>query len=690
MSLIKRTKNKIKRKFPWIVDLLTKVPFLKREHVFIPKTLDISTLITDQNLIDWSKLKFKAVQNPDVSIIIAIHNHWPHTINLLSSLASHATKYSFEVIIVNDCSSDESAFLLSKIPNIKVIDNEVNLGFLKSCNLAAKEAQSRYLVMLNNDTQPQTLWLDTLVDTLEKDESIGLAGSMLIYPNGQLQESGGIIWANASGHNYGRLRNRDYPQYNYLRKTDYCSGASIIISRALFEGLQQFDELYAPAYYEDTDLAMKVRASGKKVVVQPASKIIHFEGISSGTDTQSGVKQYQVVNKEKFRQKWENELLEQHFNEQNERPIESIIKNNGRKVILIADYWVPLYNQNSGSNRLFHIIKILRRLDYYIIFLPDDGAYMLPYTKDLQQLGVHVLYNNVDKKAIEHLDELLPYIEVAWLCNPVITEKYFKLVKKGNPKAKILYDTIDLHYVRMRREAELQGKGNEAWEKMHITEKFLAQNADTVIAVSEEEATKLKDLTEKKIVTIPNIHKYVGSEKGFDERQGLLFIGGYHHMPNVDAAHWLIKEIMPLVWKKNPEVHLTLLGSNPTEELLAYAKDPRVHVPGFIADISGYFDQNKIFISPLRYGAGMKGKIGQALEHGLPIVSTAIGIEGMFLVDGEHVLQADTAQVFAEKIIELYQNESLWYKLKYNAEEALEPFSIASVEQRLEKILSTL
>ncbi|MEO1341959.1 MAG: glycosyltransferase family 4 protein, partial [Cyanobacteria bacterium J06635_13] len=143
-------------------------------------------------------------------------------------------------------------------------------------------------------------------------------------------------------------------------------------------------------------------------------------------------------------------------------------------------------------------------------------------------------------------------------------------------------------------------------------------------------------------------------------------------------------------WQSMPELSVTLLGSNATEKVFALESDERVKVTGYIADVTPYFLSHRVFVAPLRYGAGMKGKIGQSLEYGLPIVSTAIGIEGMNLTNAENVLEADRAEEFARAIIRLCQEPNLWQKLADNSDSALSPFSAPSVRQKIQQKFDSL
>jgi GT2 family glycosyltransferase/glycosyltransferase involved in cell wall biosynthesis len=238
---------------------------------------------------------FPVTDLPKVSIVIPVYNKWIYTAACLRSLLEVKGKYSFEVIVVDDQSSDETADQLAQIEGLTHLRNKENLGFVGSCNRGASHARGEYLVLLNNDTQVLEGWLDELIDTFEREPTAGLVGARLVYPDGSLQESGGIVFSDGSGWNYGRGEDAERPEYHFQREVDYCSGACIALKTKFFHDIGALDERYAPAYYEDTDLAFKVREAGFKVLVQPLSAVVHHEGITSGTDTSSGIKKYQAL-----------------------------------------------------------------------------------------------------------------------------------------------------------------------------------------------------------------------------------------------------------------------------------------------------------------------------------------------------------------------------------------------------------
>jgi O-antigen biosynthesis protein len=250
---------------------------------------------------------------PLVSIIVPVHNQLEFTLRCLMAMAAWPSRASAEVIVCDDGSDDDTPAVVGALGGIRYLRNEQNLGFLRTCNRAAGEARGSYLVFLNNDTQVQEGWLDAMLALFEADARTGLVGARLVFPDGLLQEAGGIVWRDGSGHHVGRYDDPLKPEYNQVREVDYCSGACLMIETALFRQLGGFDERYAPAYYEDTDLAFRVRQAGRKVLYQPQAVVVHHEGASHGTDIRRGVKAHQVVNQERFRERWRKVLEQFHL-----------------------------------------------------------------------------------------------------------------------------------------------------------------------------------------------------------------------------------------------------------------------------------------------------------------------------------------------------------------------------------------
>ncbi|WP_319422543.1 tetratricopeptide repeat protein [Pleurocapsa sp. FMAR1] len=683
---------------------------LKRPNCNVGQYIsNVSTAVVEYSQSDLKSLGAELQQilphsnEPQVSIIIPVYNQLNYTLDCLKAIATNVHKSTaIEIILVNDCSTDETKKILEPISAINLVNNQSNQGFIYSCNQGASLAKGKYLYFLNNDTQIKPNCIESLIEVLDQDHQVGAVGSKLIYAQGALQEAGGIIWQDASGWNYGRQDNANAPEYNYLRPVDYCSAASLMVRTEIFERLQGFEQDFAPAYYEDTDLCFAIRHQlGLKVMYQPKSEVIHYEGISSGTSTSSGTKKYQLVNGVKFRQKWQDVLNGQYLPNTGVAnvPLASR-KYLGNKTILIIDSYMPCYDKESGSRRLFELLKIFKSLNFHVIFAADNGYKAEPYTSVMENLQIEVLYtqqgygNTIDQQ----INERLSLIDAAWICRPELNEKYTSLIK-SKQSIKVIYDTIDLHYLRLKRAWELSAKQSpesaKDWQRMQATELRLASQADLTITVTAIEQEILqaqlepKTISTDKVAVVPNIHfPYQGDIPSFHERSGILFIGSYNHPPNVDAILWLCQKIMPLVWQKQPDIKVTLLGSNVTPEVKALAGD-KITVTGYVDDVSSYFLSHKLSVSPLRYGAGMKGKIGQSLEYSLPVVSTEIGTEGMNL-QPEQILEANNTEDFAEQILRLYNDVNLWNSLSFNSWQAIAPYTPETIKQNIKELMQGL
>jgi len=604
--------------------------------------------------------------SPFVSVIIPIYGKIEYTLHCLDSIAKNSPEAPFEVIVVDDCSPDNSVEVLQQVQGIRLIQNTVNHGFIRSCNIGAQAARSDYLHFLNNDTQVTPGWLDELLRTFREFPGTGLAGSKLVYPDGRLQEAGGIIWQDGSAWNFGRFQDPLLPSYNYAREVDYCSGASIMVPKALFDELGGFDEHYLPAYCEDCDLALNLRDKGYRVIYQPLSTVIHYEGITSGTDTTQGTKAYQVENSKKLFERWQPRLK---THQAPGTEVDNAKDRRATRRALVIDHCTPTPNQDAGSVIAFNLLLLLREMDFQVTFIPEDNFLYLPdYTTALQRAGIEVLYAPYVISVKQHLEEYGERYDLAYLFRPGVVDQHLKDIRQLCPKAKVLYDTVDLHFLRMSREAELQSDKTKqkAADQMKQRELAAICAVDASILHSTAEMELMRHfLPEAKLHLFPLIMDIKGTSKPFAERSDIVFVGGYQHTPNVDAVQYFAEEIMPLLRKQLPGVRFYAVGSKTPAEIQALTSEDII-ITGFVEDLTPLLDKMRVSVAPLRYGAGIKGKIGTAMVVGLPVVATSLAVEGMSLTDGENILVADGAEAFANAVAKIYQDEALWNRIGQN------------------------
>ncbi len=600
---------------------------------------------------------FPVEPEPDVSIIIPAFGHYADTLRCLQAVMLHSGgALRYEVIVADDRPAGRIAPLLhERVPGLRTVENAENLGFLRNCNNAARSALGRHIVFLNNDTTVQPDWLAPLVRLADADPLVGLVGCKLLNPDGTVQEAGGAVLRNGWGLPYGAGRDPAAPELNFVRDVDVAIGACILVRREAFQQTGDFDERYAPAFYEEFDLAFTLRDRGWRVVYQPASAVVHHGSNSYGTEARD---RHSQANHAKFCAKWARALLTQPLPTAPELQVRSRPALAG--TVLVIDDRVPEWDRNAGGVTLNQYLHLLQGMGYRVVFCPAyDTTPTQPYTSVLQQDGIEVLH------APETLERWLRVngrqLDLVWTARPDVMGPILDLIR-AETRAPILYYTHDLHHLRERRRWELEGDPHALAESKRLKriEDRIFARVDRVMTPSADEAAVIRaDVPAARVHVIPPYlvpaTPVALAGQDFANRDALIFVGGYNHAPNVDAAVWLVREIMPLVWAALPDVRLLLVGNAPPPAVADLASR-RVTVTGFVPDIAPLYAQSRLSVNALRYGAGVKGKIVASLQEGVPVITTPVGNEGLGLAHGMEAWVAETAADLAAGVIALYQN----------------------------------
>lgn len=606
-------------------------------------------------------LAFPYIEQPQVSIVIPVHNQAHYTYLLLENLLATGQGLPFEVIIIDDASSDDTALLLEQLENVRSERNASNLGFGETCNRGAALARGAYLCFLNNDTLPMPGWLEALVEVMEQYPRCGAVGAKIVFPDMRLQEAGCIAWRDGYALGYGRGDDPYSPPYNYVREVDFCSAACLLVRSALFHTLGGFDPRYAPAYYEDADLCLAIRQAGHAVVFAPRAVIFHLEHATSGRGNAIAL---QLRNREVFLDKW-RERLATHGMPGPLSVLQCRDSRRGQRVLILDDV-VPMMRLGSGFPRTVALINALVETGYVVTYLPaTDPRPYEPATTNLQELGVEVLYGRTDiAEAVRDRTALYDIVIVsrphnAWL---------IAVAREANPQALIIYDAEAVFTLREARQAEVEGTPlPTALIEARIREELsVAASANVVLTVSQLERRAIRQYYPELSVGVWG-HAVSIRDLGpdFAARSGLLFMGYLTSGPNNDALLYLFREILPAVVEKL-DCRVTVVGQGALPEALDAATrfSTRVDWAGFVEDLGAVFDRHRVFVAPHRYAAGIPIKVIEAMAYGVPCVISELLAEQLGVTDGVEALVAHNPKEFSKQVVQLHEDAALWGRIR--------------------------
>jgi glycosyltransferase involved in cell wall biosynthesis len=663
-----------------------------KDYQFIKNRRKLTINLQNLDFFKNHQFNFQAEGNPEVTIIISTVNDLKLLLNGLYQIEKYDRHISKEIIVLYNGDIDEAHGYLEKTEAIFVSDTKDST--VTNVNNAIKKGKGKFIYLLESHALVQENYLSTLLNVFEIRDNVGAVGSKLVSTEHNIVEAGNLVFKDSEISPIGQSESIDSPEFNYLRKVDFCEGSLLFHKKNKNGSINLLSESFSSLYFAKADFCLKMKNDEQlDTYYHPLSEIISFDNL------------YKAENdgdKKIFFDHWNSNIIKTKYSD---NPKISCENHYRKPSFLLLEENMPKPDQDSGSRRFFEIVKILQKNGHRIILAVKhfDESTDHHYVKFFNGIGVEVCIDYVTTKdkivKVEHqVLNALSYVDVIWIFRPIGFDHWYQLIKEKLNGQKIIYDMVDLHYLRMERENNyIDVITNERKKEIAFFKKkeYAGMNiSDAVISISDEEmdTVSANGVRKDKIFTVSNIHKPVDYVPlSFSEREGLLFIGGYNHLPNIDAVKFLHDQIMPLVWAKNSKIKIFILGPDFPEDLKQKYHSDKFQILGYQKTVDFWFENARVFVAPLRYGAGVKGKIGQALEFKLPVITTGIGAEGMSLEDEKTALISDeNPQNFADKILELYDNESLWQTLHENSLLPLSKFSIETQEDNIKKMLTYL
>ena len=609
-----------------------------------------------------ARLHFTRAQEPVLSILVLTYNRAEYTYRCLESILHHAD-ISYELIIVDNASADDTHRLLERLENVNILRNSVNVGLGEGCNQVARIARGTYLLLLDNDVMLTTGCLRALVETIARTSNCGAVGCKIVTLEGRLQEAGSIIWDDGATQAYGRDGSPGAPEASYLREVDYCSRACLLVRADVWERTGGLDPRYSPACYEDVDLCMSIRSLDLRVLYQPAAVALQEYAGSSAMDAQMLVSHNQT----RFADKWARKLAA--------RPrvatgnVLCARDPSRRPALLFIDDRVDSPDFGAGMPRTWQVLTMLADMPYQVTYVPlFDPMPHEPWLTKLQQMGIEVMAGLVDFE--QFAKERTGAYTILLVSRPHNMSAVHRLLRRHFPGATLVYDAEALYFVRDELSAAALGRPDPvAARRQRSLETGLLRAADLIITVSEHERSMIAALAPELAERVsvwghPTLVRPTLSP--FDTRAGLLFVGSflYADSPNEHAVRWFLDRVFPTVARKLA-CALDIVGEAP--RALRRRASESVTFAGFVPDLEAEFERHRIFVVPHQFSAGIPLKLIEAMSYGIPAVVSELTARQLGVCEDGIVLIGRTPEEFVCKITNLYTDPILWRRLRDGA-----------------------
>ncbi len=613
-------------------------------------------------------IKLPSANAPTVTILIVVYNEAELTLRCLKSIVD-TVDVPTEVIIVDNASSDDTGYLFDRLEGARIFRNLEDLHFLRAANQGAARARGRTLLLINNDACLTPGALQYGLETLDSADDIGAVGAKLILPDGTLQEAGSIIWNDAACLGYGRGCDPKIAAFQFRREVDYCSGAYMLLRRDVFEFLGRFDAVFAPAYYEETDLCMRIRDAGYRIMYDPRIEVLHYEFASAASSTEAS--SLMTRNRGLFTRRNAASLAKRHL-ASSAPVIVARLADRWRPRILMIENMMPFTHLGAGFPRADRILRAVVEAGFFVTYYPTHqteadwaevhanfpidvefvlGANRLPLDQFLaDRIGYYTAMvvcrpNNMEFIARDIIQHPERYQEtaIAYDAEALVTPReVMRLILAGTPMTDLA------------KEAALK------------TELDLTQMADAVVAVNDQEAEIFRTAGHQNVHVLGHAIEAQPTEVDLQGRRDFLLVGALHHdvMPNVDALLWFVEQVMPKLDQLIGTKYRLYIAGTLGAERLKRPLPLRVILLGRVDNLTDFYQRARVFIAPTRYAAGIPLKIYEAASRGLPSVATSLLASQLGWMAGSELLTGDTPEAFAAECARLYLDDTLWLQVR--------------------------
>ncbi|MEP6633541.1 MAG: glycosyltransferase [Luteimonas sp.] len=597
--------------------------------------------------------------DPSAEVTIVLYNGHDAAAmtRCLQSIRVHPPLASTEIVFASyaDAASD-AAELVSEPMRIAH-----GADLLGACNAAIAMARGEFVYLLSGDCTVSAGWLDALLAVMRDVPDCGVVGSKLVFSDTRIRQAGGIVWNDGTCTSHGRGE-RDGPAYAYLHETDYCSGASLLLRREALVAAGCFDENLASVDFADVDTSFALRARGWKTYYCPRSTVtLDCDGAD---DMASNDTPTRVVAERAFRERWRPQLRQRHA-APGERLFRARERGMQKRYALVIDHYVPQPDRDAGSRAIVQTMRQLQAMDFVVKFWTANQYYDPIYRGVLEDAGIEIVAGERwDNRFERYIRYAGAEFDLVLLSRPEVAAIYLDALR-AHTRAPLMLYGHDLHFVRMGLRANVTDDAAEQRDadSMRSLETGLWQTLDGAIYPSETEASVVADHVPARKAHVVPLYHFDEAEYGTVRPPAsrttldavrLLFVAGFGHSPNVDAAQWLVRDIFPRVLRELPNATLDLVGSNPTTDVLALAQTGGVHVTGSVPQdvLDDYYRRADVAIVPLRFGAGVKLKVLEAMVKGLPVVTTSIGAQGLPGVE-DCIRVEDSSDALAAAIVQI-------------------------------------